>query len=155
MVSTGVAVSVGVSLRGGVTVGVSVAGSGPSAGSVGSNVGDGGNSVGRGVAVDGGRGVRVGQGVGVGLAGWGRATMIRLITILPTMIRLNTHRIFWLVVRFWLVRLLKTVYLLQTCARIIPQPTVLGQHGLTLGVSMDIMAAALPGRCHTSLLEGV
>ena len=68
---------------------VMVGRTGPTRGTVGSNVGLGG-----GVRV--GKGVKVGKGIGACSVPEGSATMIRLRTMLPTIVRLRTHKIFWL-----------------------------------------------------------
>ena len=54
-----------------------------------------------GEAVGGTVGVKVGQGVGVGSGAEGRVMSSRLKTMLATRTRLSTHRMVWLVLRFW------------------------------------------------------
>ena len=102
-------------------VGVAVAGSGPMAGSVGSRVGDGGVSgvgegsmVGDGATVGGGSGVQVGTSVGAATCGPGKATMIRLMTMLRAIMPLMIKTTVWLKLRFWRLRrrLLTRTYLL-------------------------------------------
>jgi hypothetical protein len=109
-------------------VGVGVAGSGPMGGSVGSRVGEGSASdvgdaspvgeastVGDGgarVAV--GSGVQVGTGVGSAGRGPGKATMIKLTTMLAAISTLRIKMTVWLKLRFWRLRrrLLTGTYLL-------------------------------------------
>jgi hypothetical protein len=129
-VTVGVTGKVKVIERVGVMGGVSVGRPGPMTGSVasavgrGTDVGVGGSAVGSGLGE--GRGAKVGQGVGVGAGRDGRATMMELITMLATMIRLRSHNIFWLRLLFWRLRLLTWVNLLQSWPRIIPQLGDLG-----------------------------
>lgn len=80
-VSSGSDGPIGASVAVGVCVGVSV-----------------GVLVGVGVSV--GRGVQVGKGVGVGLGGPGRATTIKLITMLPANRRLINQNMVWLKLLF-------------------------------------------------------
>jgi hypothetical protein len=103
-VTVGVAVGntgpISASVAVGLGEGVAVGNEGPTGGSVAANVGGGsGDGLGEGVALGSGRGVQVGQGVGVGWTGSGRATMTRLITMLPTMSRLMSQNRVWLRLR--------------------------------------------------------
>lgn len=105
-------VSVGVTVA--VSAGVSVGNAGPIIGSVGSSsapdVGGkvGGGAVATDASVGDGQGLssRVGSGVGSGPGPDGRATITRLNTMLAAMIKLMSHRTFWLVVRVCRFRLL-------------------------------------------------
>jgi hypothetical protein len=114
----------GVRLTVGVTVGVSVGSMGPIGGSVAVAVGDG---VGDDACVEVGlgNGVYVGLGVGVGTGAEGKATMTRLITMLPTISKLMPHSILSLRLRLRVLRLLTTMNLLTVCSGIIPQPAAL------------------------------
>lgn len=96
--------------------GVAVGGSGPTMGSlaVGSGSAVAGSGVQVGVRLGTGKGVKVGISVGAGWGGGSRATMIRLMTMLATMMRLNNQNRIWLVLLFRVFRLLKTIYLLKT-----------------------------------------
>lgn len=108
---------------GSVAPGVSVGSTGPAGGSVASVVGEGlgvsegpmvgnGKSVAVSVGVEVGCLVQVGRGVGVGLVlPDGKATITRLMIMLPTMTMLSSHRIFWLVVCLVVLRLLTTTNL--------------------------------------------
>jgi hypothetical protein len=98
MVTVGEMVTVGVTTEVGEIPGVSVGRAGPMIGSVASGVGVAGGSVGRGVseAVGSSTGVKVGSGSGAGAGLEGRATITRLNTMLATMIKLMSHRTFWL-----------------------------------------------------------
>jgi hypothetical protein len=92
----GVTVTVGVMDNVGEISGVSVGRDGPMIGSVASSVGVAGGSVGLRMsdAVGSNSGVKVGRGAGVGAGRDGKATITRLNTMLPTMSRLTSHRIF-------------------------------------------------------------
>jgi UDP-3-O-[3-hydroxymyristoyl] glucosamine N-acyltransferase len=115
-VSVAPAVGKGVRVRVGVTTGVSVGSSGPTTGSVavGSAVSmAAGVAVGRDVGVRVGNGVQVGNGVTVGSGGPGRATRIRLMTMLPTRTTLISQKMIWLQLLLCFFRLLTTTYLLR------------------------------------------
>jgi len=129
---------------GSVASGVSVGSTGPAGGSVASVVGEGlgvsegpmvgnGKSVAVSVGVEVGCLVQVGRGVGVGLVlPDGKATITRLMIMLPTMTMLSSHRIFWLVVCLVVLRLLTTTNLHEKCLRIIPQVGCSATHGTGL-----------------------
>ena len=87
-----------------VMVGVAVGSSGPMTVEVGSNAGSVGTSVGGGGRVIVGKGM--GLGVGAGARADGRATIIRLTTMLPAMSKLTIHRILSLQLLFRRFRLL-------------------------------------------------
>ena len=137
MVRVGVIVGTSGPAGGSVASGVSVGSSGPAGGSVASIVAEGwgvsvapmvGNS--RAVAVSVGTAVgcrvQVGSGVGVGLKlPDGMATITRLMTMLPTMTMLRSHRTFWLVV--CLLRLLTKASLREKSSGIIPQVGILSK----------------------------
>lgn len=112
--------------------GVFVGSTGPAGGSVALGVGEAsavavGPKVGKAGCVSVGAGVfvatRVQVGSGVGVAGEapGRATIKRLMIILPAMTKLMIQSIFWLRVRFRRLRLLTGFNLQDKCSSIIPQ----------------------------------
>jgi hypothetical protein len=65
--------------------------------------------------VGGGSGVQVGSGVGAATCGPGKATMIKLMTMLTAIIPLMIKTTVWLKLRFWLLRrrLLTRTFLLE------------------------------------------
>jgi hypothetical protein len=117
MMSVGEMETVGDMFTVGEISGVSAGRAGPMIGSVASGVGVAGGSVGRGIsdAVGSRAGVKVAGCAGSGAGREGRATSTRLNTMLATMSMLTSHRIFWLRLGFWRLRLLTKLNLLEIC----------------------------------------